>query len=59
MTQFVKVGSRTDFEDLEGGKLVDSLWTSHRCLQCGRKLLCDREYVPSSWWPSRRGNGGG
>ena len=23
MTQFVKVGSRTEFEDLEGGKLVE------------------------------------
>ena len=24
MTQFVKVGSRTEFEDLEGGKLVEA-----------------------------------
>jgi hypothetical protein len=24
MTQFVKVGSRTEFEDLEGGKFVEA-----------------------------------
>ena len=58
MAQFVKVGSRAEFEDLEAGKLVEAAGQIIAVFNVGGNYLCDREYMASSGWPSGRGNDG-
>ena len=50
-------GQQGRLEDLEGGKLVEADGQRIAVFNIGRSYYCDREHVPSSGRPSRRGSG--
>ncbi len=61
MTQFVKVGSRTEFEDLEGGKLVEAGGHRVAVFNVGGSYYAIESAcphrggpLPREWWPVKR-----
>jgi len=56
MAQFVKVGSRAELEDLEGGKLVEADGQRIAVFNIGGSYYAIESTCPSGR-PSRRGNG--
>ncbi len=61
MAQFMKVGSRAEFEDLEAGKLVEaggiaslSLMSAEATMRSRVRALIGVALWPREWWPVKR-----